>query len=86
MPIYDYECKNCGIIENIWAKISEEIVPCPHCGEPAWRIISASNIQCDIEPRWEENIAHPKHAPHGHYVTSRQHRDELLKKYNLDIL
>jgi putative FmdB family regulatory protein len=85
MPIYDYSCKNCGISENVWAKIAEEIIPCPHCGEPAWRLISAPNIQCDLEPRWEENIAHPDKAPHGSYVTSRQHRDKLCKEYGLHI-
>lgn len=88
MPIYDYMCKNCGETQDIWAKIAEEIVPCPHCGEPAWRLISASNIQCDISimGRFEENIAHPDKAPQGSWIESRQHRDRLLKEYGLGII
>jgi putative FmdB family regulatory protein len=85
MPIYDYECKICGITENIWAKINEEIINCPHCGEPAWRIISVCNINPDLKPRWEDNIAHPEKAPHGSWIKSRQHRDKLCKEYGLNI-
>jgi putative FmdB family regulatory protein len=86
MPIYDYECRNCGIIENIWAKMDEEIIPCKHCGEPAWRIISACQIMPDIKPRWEENIAHNEKAPHGSYIESRQHRDRLCKEFGINII
>lgn len=50
MPIYDYQCPECGEKQNLWAKIDEKHLSCPDCGEPMRRLISASNIICDIEP------------------------------------
>lgn len=84
MPIYDYLCKKCGEKTDIWAKISQTVY-CPDCGQEMTRLLGASQIQPDIEPRWEENIAHPEQAPHGSYVTSRQHRDQLCKEYGIHI-
>ncbi len=40
MPIYDYECENCGCFEKM-QKISEEAIKeCPECGGAARRLIS----------------------------------------------
>jgi putative FmdB family regulatory protein len=84
MPIYDYDCPTCGLKENVWAEVYEEVF-CKDCGLIMKRLISACNIQPDIEPRWEENIAHPEKSPHGSYITSRQHRDKLCKEYGIHI-
>lgn len=84
MAIYDYECEKCGIKENVWAKVNEQVF-C-ECGLEMTRLISSPNIQPDIEPRWEPHIAHPDHAPHGTYITSRQHRDRVCKEWGLGIL
>ncbi len=36
MPIYEYECKKCGKIFEIYQRLSEksEDLKCPVCGEP----------------------------------------------------
>jgi len=40
MPIYEYNCKNCGMFEKM-QKISEEALTiCPDCGGPIVRVIS----------------------------------------------
>ena len=84
MPLYDMECPQHGLKENIWAKIDEKVY-C-ECGLLMTRLISACQILPDIEPRWEDNIAHPEKAPNGSYITSRQHRDRLCKEYGLGII
>ena len=82
-PIYDVNCPNCGIVEDVWAKISEIDVLCPNCGAETARLISATRIICDLEPYFDENLADPKKSPHGQYVTSRQHRKKLMKEQGL---
>lgn len=87
MPIYDYECKDCGIIPDVWAQMAEEIINCPHCGEPAWRLMSAPNLNLDIPimGQFEPNIAHPDKAPHGTWIESKQHRDKICQEYGITI-
>lgn len=39
MPIYEYKCKKCGIIE-VMQKITEEpLAVCPKCGQPVKKMI-----------------------------------------------
>lgn len=80
MPIYDMECPRCGLVKDVWAKIDEQIMR-HSCGTLMHRVLSASNIRCDLEPYFDENLsqAHGK----GNYVTSRQHRKELMKRLGL---
>ncbi|MFH2050591.1 MAG: zinc ribbon domain-containing protein [bacterium] len=60
MPLYDYNCSKCGKKPDIWAKIDEMDLFCPDCGNVMHRLISASNIICDIKPYFDENLADPK--------------------------
>jgi putative FmdB family regulatory protein len=43
MPIYDYDCANCGAFEAV-RRIAErdDPVACPHCGAPAARMTIAA--------------------------------------------
>jgi len=77
MPIYDYECPNCGIQRDIWAKIDEEE---KLCGCMLWmkRIISATRGNVGLKPYWDENL-----GPEPVYVTSSQHRKELMRERGL---
>jgi len=43
MPLYDYECQTCGLVEEHIAAMNEEIVELT-CGHPGWRIISISGV------------------------------------------
>ncbi len=83
MPIYDYNCQKCGDFTDIWAKIDEMQLDCPKCGGKMNRLISASNIICDLEPYWDENLAHSRKAPNGSYVQSRQDRKRKMKEFGL---
>lgn len=42
MPIYEYECKNCGIIEEIGKFADPLHKKCPNCKEEMKRIISST--------------------------------------------
>jgi putative FmdB family regulatory protein len=45
MPLYEYECKQCGRHTEKIQKFSDtEITVCPHCGGPLERVISAPAI------------------------------------------
>jgi putative FmdB family regulatory protein len=45
MPIYEYECKRCKEVFEIFHKIDEEVkVACPKCLGPAKKLISATNF------------------------------------------
>ena len=45
MPIYEYECPKCGVIE-ITQHITDEVKKeCPNCKSEIKRILSASNFQ-----------------------------------------
>jgi putative FmdB family regulatory protein len=79
MPLYDYECEKCGLIENVWAKVSEDEL-LHDCGAVMNRVLSAPNIRPDLQPYVDENMGQtPVH------VSSRRHRDALLKERGLAI-
>jgi putative FmdB family regulatory protein len=45
MPIYEYECKRCKEMFEVFHKIDEECkVACPKCLGPAKKLISATNF------------------------------------------
>lgn len=79
MPIYDYECQKCGIKE-LWAKIDELNITCQNCGREMQRLISPTNIICDIQPYLDGHMGQNP-VP----IYSRQHKNEELKKRGLVI-
>jgi putative FmdB family regulatory protein len=83
MPLYDYKCQNCGVIEDIWAGIEENNLFCPLCEGIMTRLISAPHIICDLKPYFDENLADPKKTPQGVWVTSRQDRKRKMKELGL---
>lgn len=43
MPIYDYRCRECGRVSEVFLRSSNVEVRCPHCGgEDMERLVSAS--------------------------------------------
>lgn len=46
MPIYEYECPNCGQVFEEWGKASEsgKEEPCPKCGALSPRVISRTSF------------------------------------------
>lgn len=45
MPIYEYQCVECGNFTG-WAPMSQAMspVPCPVCADPGERVLSAPNL------------------------------------------
>jgi putative FmdB family regulatory protein len=81
LPLYDYECRNCGPIIDVWAKIDEVELVCA-CGGTLLRLISPTRIQCDLQPYFDENLG-DRGNPQGQWVKSRQHKRQLLKEQGL---
>jgi putative FmdB family regulatory protein len=45
VPIYDYECQNCGHLElDVYASVHQEETTCSQCQGPSSRIISLSGV------------------------------------------
>ncbi len=58
MPIYGYDCKACGPFTEMQSMSrSSEPMPCPDCGKPARRSISAPFI-ANMDPK--NRIAHQR--------------------------
>ena len=78
MPIYDYEGPKCELIQDVWAKIDETVKECPRCGRNMTRILSATNIICDITPYVDTEM-----APTPLYIQSRQDRKEKMRDFGV---
>jgi len=45
MPIYEFECTNCGAIEEVFQKFSEKpLLKCKHCSGKLHKLISQSSF------------------------------------------
>ncbi len=45
MPIYEYECENCGRRFEVWQKITDEpLTTCEHCQGKLRKLISQSSF------------------------------------------
>ena len=76
MPIYDWSCPCCGIVEDVASSIAKKTIPCPNCSCFMTRLFSPpKNIICDIEPYLDDNIGHDPI-----FVKSKRHKRELLKE------
>lgn len=42
MPIYEYRCPKCGVVEVTQKITDEPLKTCPNCGEPVKKMISHS--------------------------------------------
>jgi putative FmdB family regulatory protein len=51
MPIYDYRCRECGRVSEVFVRTTTGKVRCPHCGsEGMEQLVSASYmIKMDAE-------------------------------------
>jgi putative FmdB family regulatory protein len=45
MPIYEYECEKCGVVEEIFQKFSDKpLKKCTHCSGKLHKLISQSSF------------------------------------------
>ncbi len=42
MPIYEYKCPKCGVVEVTQKVTDEPLKTCPNCGEPVKKLIAHS--------------------------------------------
>lgn len=80
MPIYEYECEECGFhMEGIFSiKEKPENIACTKCLGNAKSIISASADRKEWNPYIDENL-----GPEPVVVQNRAHRRKLMKKAGL---
>ena len=54
MPIYEYECVNCGKFEEVQQINDEKLKKCPKCNNDVRRLISL-NANCDVIYKTKEH-------------------------------
>lgn len=87
MPIYDFRCSKCGVVEERIRKISEmDTQRCNECHSPMGVIISHSTPSVHKFPEgyWDNII--PPHSPdypgeQGVYVKNKRQLRELCRKH-----
>ena len=87
MPIYTYQCSECGEIQEKIFPISDfpDTVRCSQCGELARKIITPPAIQCDsgIDVPWLksacENLLPDGHRP----IETRGEYKRYLKEHHI---
>jgi putative FmdB family regulatory protein len=81
MPTYDYECSECGHLEEIFQKFSEEqIDTCPACGSNTYRrvILQAPLGFIKGEPTTVRHLADRNTQKMGHYeLQDRRKADNM---------
>jgi putative FmdB family regulatory protein len=73
MPIYDYQCTNgCGTIADVFAKMDDKVITCPHCGADCKRLIAVQQaVHGDME-YYDDNLET--------YIKSRKHRKQVMRE------
>ena len=82
MPIYEYECQNCGELTEAIFSMKEDIpaITCPFCCSRARKIISRPQAVAPLwEEYWEENLGHEPVL-----IKGRRHRKEVMKANGLE--
>jgi len=80
MPKYDFRCSICSTVQEDIVEIGVETIICPNCKETTMKRLFSppTHIAPDLKPYFDENISDT-----GEWVTSKQHRRELMKKNKL---
>jgi putative FmdB family regulatory protein len=73
VPLYDYQCEDCGAF-SAWRSMREagQSVACPRCQQGARRVISAPNVAVLSKPTrmaWERN----ERSAHAPQMVRREH-------------
>lgn len=75
MPIYEYECPQCGVIE-IWQKLSEGTRrKCPECRKPVKRLVSAPSLQFKGTGWYVTDYANKGKAPASERASEKSSSD-----------
>lgn len=88
MPIYEYECQDCGRIEEVFQKFSEKpLRTCPYCSGRLHKLISQSAFHLkgsgwyvtDYAKR-SQNTASPPKGKENKAVEKKGESDKPAKK------
>ena len=77
MPVYEYECPDCGNREEKFVKnwADKHYQTCTRCKNPTDAIVSLTAINPDWEPYYDEVFET--------HIESRAHRRALMKEHGL---
>ena len=63
MPIYEYQCKKCGVVETMQSINAAPLKNCPNCGEDgAEKIISRNSFQLQGNGWYKDGYSSSKPA------------------------
>lgn len=80
MPLYCYSCPKCGEVDNVWAHHTEDRKVHEECGSTMSRLISLANIQPDMAPYVDHDMA-AKPVP----IKSRRHHRQMMKEHGVSL-
>jgi putative FmdB family regulatory protein len=85
MPIYEYECEECGNIMEVVSKISEkpEFGVCDCCGGHAKPILSRGAIHTDGDVKWLQSAREVLQPDGERPIETRGEYNRYLKDNNL---
>lgn len=89
MPLYDFECVNCGLREERFYRVGDcpESVPCSRCGEIAVKVLVPGHggIQCDSDTDvpWLNSAVQNLQPDHEKPITTRGAYNRYLKEKNI---
>lgn len=87
MPMYEYECSECGVVQELHFKMAAcpDTVPCQDCDADTYRIISKSSIQCDSinDVPWLSSAERVIKPDHERPWSSRRDYNECMKRNGL---
>jgi len=75
MPLYDYECKRCGLVHEAFVKSGIDTQECPQCGHDAKKIYLVL-----AKPAWLALAQGDSASPEAIERFDRMHRQQKAKE------
>lgn len=77
MPLYSYECRECGAIRDEFRKVDNRNDPLTcKCGESMFKLLGGHSVVPDLQPYYDDNLES--------FVKSKQHRKKLMRERGVD--
>lgn len=76
MPLYDYKCAQHGLFQELGEMADHaKPAPCPHCGQPAGRVIRLPTAALNRDPTRRQADARNERSRHEPLISTRDQRD-----------
>lgn len=73
MPLYEYECRDCGAHKDEFRSVIERNnAPTCDCGNAMAKIIAGYRVVGDLEPYFDDNLQTG--------IKSKQHRKQVMRE------